>query len=108
MPCHNGNAIMDQSCNAIIYSCNINIIKSCFSTPEQQQLQLFLLSIHHRHLYTHSTISTVLAQDSRADRGYQFYAEVTIYVHTMVQIISHILTVSSVDDKTSDRLSYLT
>jgi len=26
----------------------------------------------------------------------------------MVQIISHILTVSSVDDKTSDRLSYLT
>jgi len=43
---------MDQS---VILPCNINIIQSYLSTPEQQQLQLFL-SIHHHHLYTHSTI----------------------------------------------------
>jgi len=49
-------ASVDQSCNAIILPCNVNIIKSLLSTPEHQQVQLFLLSIHHRHLYAHSTI----------------------------------------------------
>ena len=73
---------MDQSCNAIIFSHNINMIKSCLSTPEQQQLQLFLLSIHHRHLYTHSTIFTVLAQESKTDGGYLFYTELTMYYGT--------------------------
>jgi len=58
---------MDQSCNAIILPCNIIIITSLLSTREQQQLQLFLLGIHHCHLYTHSTIFSVLAEDSKAD-----------------------------------------
>jgi len=35
-------ASADQSHNAIIFPCNMNIIKSC----------LFLLGIHHRHLHT--------------------------------------------------------
>ena len=47
-----------------------DIIKSCLSTPEQQQLQLFLLGIHHCHLYTPSTIFTVLTLDSKVDGGY--------------------------------------
>ena len=51
---------------------------SCLSTREQQQLQLFLLGIHHRRLYTHSTSFTVLAQDSKADWGYLFYSELII------------------------------
>jgi len=72
-------ASTDQSCNAVIFPCNINIIKSCLRTPEQKQLRLFLLSIHHRHLYAHSTIFTVLAQESKTDGGYLFYTEVTIY-----------------------------
>jgi len=92
---------MDQSRNAVTFLRNINIIKSCLSAPEHQQLQLFLLGIHYCHLNTHSTIFTVLA---KMDGGYLFYTEPS----TMVQKISHILTVLSVDDKTSDRLSYLT
>ena len=70
---------MDQLHNAVIFPCNVkNIMKSCLTTPEQQQLQLFL-GIHHRHLYTHSTIFTVLEQDSKADGGYMFYTELTVY-----------------------------
>ena len=69
---------MDQTHNAVIFPCNVNIMKSCLTTPEQQQLQLFL-SIHHRHLYTHSTIFTVLKQDSKVDGGYLFYTERTVY-----------------------------
>ena len=75
---------MDQSRNTVIFPFSLNIIKSCLSTPEQQQLQLFLLGIHHHHLYTHSTI--FLAQDSKADGGYLFYTELTIYYYR----ISHI------------------
>ena len=92
-------ASADQSCNAISFPFMINIIKSCLSTPEQQQLQVFLLGIHHRHHYTHSTIFTVLAQDSKADGGYLFYTELTIYG------TKELATVSSVDDKTSNRLT---
>jgi len=75
-------ASTDQSWNAVIFPCSINIVQSCLSTPEHQQLLLFLLGIHHRHLYTHSTIFTILTQDSKADGGYLFYTELSIYYGT--------------------------
>ena len=73
---------MDQSRNAVTFLRNINIIKSCLSAPEHQQLQLFLLGIHYCHLNTHSTIFTVLAQESKTDGGYLFYTELTMYYGT--------------------------
>ena len=58
-------ASADQSCNAVSFPCMINII-----------------GIHHHHLYTHSTIFTILVQDSKADGGYLFYTELSIYYGT--------------------------
>ena len=75
-------------------------------TPEHQQLQLFLLSIHHCHLYTHSTIF------HRPGTRFKSRLRLPVLYSTnhllWYKRTSHILLDLSVDDKTSDILSYLT